>query len=240
VTGGQPSTPQQSAVWRAVTAVLLVALLTAIYYALPVPARLHEGSWAVLFFGGVVVLGVLIILAVRRLLRAGEQARIRGLVVLLTITVMFFSWADESVAKLPGQFAQLTNKTDALYFNISTLATVGYGDVHPTGQLARAAVTLQIVFNLIFLGTAVSVISGYFRAHANKLQSGRSSAGGSGAGGSGAGGSGAGGSGAGGSGAGGSGAGGSGAGGSGAGGSGAGGSGAGRSGAGGSKDAPKT
>jgi hypothetical protein len=99
-------------------------------------------------------------------MRSGEQARIRGLVLLLTVTVLFFSWADKSVAALPHQFVQLTNKTDALYFNISTLATVGFGDVHPVGQLARAAVTLQIVFNLVFLGAAVTVISGYFRRRA--------------------------------------------------------------------------
>ena len=57
--------------------------------------------------------------------------------------------------------------------NISTLATVGFGDVHPTGQLARAAVTIQIVFNLVFLGAAVSLISGFFRARATgRLQAG--------------------------------------------------------------------
>jgi voltage-gated potassium channel len=171
VTGGQASA-SRSPLWRAVTAALLIALLTAVYYAIPVPGRMREGSWALLFGCGVVVLGVLIILSVRRLWQAGEQARIRGLALLLTVSVLFFSYADESVARLPGQFASLTNKTDAAYFNISTLATVGFGDVHPTGQLARAAVTLQIVFNLIFLGAAVSTISGFFRTRANRVRGG--------------------------------------------------------------------
>jgi hypothetical protein len=171
VTGGQASA-SRSPLWRAVTVALLIALLTAIYYAIPVPGRMREGSWALLFSCGVVVLAVLIILSVRRLWRAGEQARIRGLVLLLTVTVLFFSYADEAVAALPNQFAELSNKTDALYFNISTLATVGFGDVHPTGQLARAAVTLQIVFNLVFLGAAVSTISGYFRTRANRIHGG--------------------------------------------------------------------
>ncbi len=128
---------------------------------------MSEVSWGILFSCGVVVLGLLILLTVARLLRAGEQARIRVLVLLLTVTVLFFSWADESVSRLPDQFVSLSTKTDALYFNISTLATVGFGDVHPAGQLARAAVTLQIVFNLVFLGTAVSVISGFFRTRAS-------------------------------------------------------------------------
>jgi voltage-gated potassium channel len=152
---------------------LLIAAATAIYYQIPVPGRMHKESWVIMFSCGVVVLGALILVSVRGLMRAGEHARVRGLVLLLTVTVLWFSWADESVAMLPNQFADLSNKTDALYFNISTLATVGFGDVHPVGQLARAAVTLQIVFNLVFLGAAFSIISGYFRARAtSRMQAG--------------------------------------------------------------------
>jgi hypothetical protein len=146
--------------------VALVAAATVVYYALPVPGAMRETSWALMFFVGAAVLGALILTAILRLLRAGENARIRALILLLTLTVLFFSWSDESVAALPHQFAQLTNKTDSLYFNVSTLATVGFGDVHPVGQLARAAVTVQIVFNLVFLGAAVSLITGFFRTRA--------------------------------------------------------------------------
>lgn len=163
----------RSQVTRALGTVALIAAATAAYYAIPVPGRMRESSWAIMFSLGVVVLGLLIVLSVRRLLRAGEDARIRALVLLLTLTVLFFSWADDSVAALPSQFTELTNKTDALYFNISTLATVGFGDVHPVGQLARAAVTLQIVFNLVFLGAAVSVITSFFRRRAVGRSSGQ-------------------------------------------------------------------
>ncbi len=147
--------------------VVLMAAATAGYYLLPVPGRMQKASWALMFSVGAAVLGVLILTAISKLMRAGANARIRGLVLLHTLTVLFFSWSDDSVAELPGQFVQLTSKTDSLYFNVSTLATVGFGDVHPAGQLARAAVTLQIVFNLVFIGAAVSMISGYFRTQAH-------------------------------------------------------------------------
>jgi voltage-gated potassium channel len=149
---------------------LLAAAATAVYYFVPVPGRMREDSWAIMFFIGVTALAILIIVAIGRLLRAGENARIRGLILLLTLTVLFFSWADASVARLPDQIAELHTKTDALYFNVSTLATVGFGDVHPVGQLARAAVTLQIVFNLVFLGASVSIITGYFRERARRAR----------------------------------------------------------------------
>jgi voltage-gated potassium channel len=147
---------------------LIVAAATAVYYVIPVPLRLSESAWAAMFFAGTAALGLAILLAVARLLRPRETetVRVRGLVVLLSVTVLFFSWADRSVAALPGQFADLHTRTDALYFNVSTLATVGFGDVHAQAELARAAVTVQIVFNLVFLGGAVSIISGFMRNRA--------------------------------------------------------------------------
>jgi voltage-gated potassium channel len=154
---------------RNLAASIVAALLaTVVYFALPVPGRMKESSWALLFSCGVVVLGVLILLAIRRLLRAGEGARIRGLTLLLVLTVLFFSWCEDALGALPGQFAQLTTKIDALYFNVSTLSTVGFGDVHAVGQLARAAVTVQIVFNLVFIGAAAGIVSGALRSRATR------------------------------------------------------------------------
>ena len=85
-----------SQVRRAIVTALLVAAATAIYYEIPAPGRMREDSWIILFSCGVVVLGLLIVLAMLRLPRSAEQARIRGLVLLLTATVLFFSYADES------------------------------------------------------------------------------------------------------------------------------------------------
>jgi hypothetical protein len=152
----------------------VVVLGTVGYYLVPVPGQMRESSWAILFGCGVAALAMLIALAIRRLLRAGENVRIRALVLLLVLTVLFFSWADDSVARLPGQFDDLHTKTDALYFTISTIATVGFGDVHAAGQLARAAVTVQIVFNLVFLGAAVAMITGFVRERARRHRSGGS------------------------------------------------------------------
>jgi voltage-gated potassium channel len=158
------------------TAVALVVVATVAYFLVPVPGQMREGSWAILFGCGVVALALLIAFAIWRLLGAGEHVRVRTLVLLLVLTVLFFSWCDDSVARLPGQFVDLHTKTDALYFNISTISTVGFGDVHAAGQLARAAVTVQIVFNLVFLGAAVTMISGFVRQRAQSRRAGGSAA----------------------------------------------------------------
>lgn len=152
--------------------IALVVLATVVYFLVPVPGEMREGSWAILFSCGVAALGLLIALAIWRLIGAGEETRVRTLVLLLVLTVLFFAWCDDSVARLPGQFIDLHTKTDALYFTISTTATVGFGDVHAQGQLARAAVTVQIVFNLVFLGAALGMISGFLREKAQSRRTG--------------------------------------------------------------------
>lgn len=168
---GGSGLPQRRETARAVAVlVLVVAVLTTGYYLVPVPGRMSEASWTVLYFGGTAALAVVIVLTVLRLVRAGPDTRIRSLIALLCVAILFFSWADVVLAKEPGQFSQLHTKMDALYFAISTLATVGFGDVHASGQLARAAVTVQIVFNLVFLGLAITTLTGWLRRRAGALR----------------------------------------------------------------------
>jgi voltage-gated potassium channel len=148
----------------------IATLLTVAYYLVPVHGRLSEVSWSVWFVVGVTVLSALMLVLIGRLLRAGPQVRLQRLFVVLLLTVFFFAEEYYLLSMMSGgEIADLHTKTDALYFTVSTLATVGFGDVHAAGQLARVAVTVQIVFDLIFLGTAVTVGSGILRAKAALL-----------------------------------------------------------------------
>jgi voltage-gated potassium channel len=152
--------------WLAAQVVALAVVGTVVYYVLPIPGRMRTGSWVLLFCVGLAVLGGLIIAAIRRLLREGTEYRIRGLILLMCLSVLFFSYTDVILAAAPGQFAGLHTRTDALYFTVTTLATVGFGDVHAAGQAARADITLQIIFNLVFIGAVVTMISGVMKERA--------------------------------------------------------------------------
>jgi voltage-gated potassium channel len=162
--GGPGRQPRRQSRDTAVTAAL-IAVATTVYYLVPLPGRMHDSSWVILFCGGIVVLAALIVASIGRLLKAGQDARIRALVLLLSIAVLFFSWANVTLAKVPGEFTDLHSRTDSLYFAVSTLSTVGFGDVHASGQFARAAITVQMIFNLVFIGMAVAMISGIMRTH---------------------------------------------------------------------------
>ncbi|MEK8225808.1 potassium channel family protein [Oerskovia sp. M15] len=54
-------------------------------------------------------------------------------------------------------FVGLETRTDALYFTVVTLGTVGFGDIHPVGQAARIVTMVQIVFDLAVIGVLVAV-----------------------------------------------------------------------------------
>jgi hypothetical protein len=115
----------------------------------------------------VAVLGMagLVLLEVRNQIDHGEDRRVDRLVVAVVAVVVGFSLIFYLLERTdPGQVAGLHTRLDALYFTMSTLSTIGYGDVHAAGQLARGMVVLQIVFNLVILTTAARLVSEKFRA----------------------------------------------------------------------------
>jgi hypothetical protein len=152
---------------------LASAAVLVAYYAAPV-GELPSGVGLVLssvgLLAGAALLGWAIVRQVQRLARrrpGDESVRLEGLVLLLYVVVPVFALGFYALEQADAdQFAGLDTKTDALYFATSTLATVGFGDVHATGQVGRALVTIQIAFNLVFVAALGSVLANQIRERA--------------------------------------------------------------------------
>lgn len=150
-----------------------LAAVMAAYYATPV-GELPSGAGMIFsvlgLLGGVSLLGWMIIRQVRRIETTGPDdhaVRIEALVLLLFVVVPMFALGYLALEESDsGQFVGLTTKTDALYFALSTLGTVGFGDVHAAGQLARGLVSVQIAFDLVFVAALVAVVTGQIRERA--------------------------------------------------------------------------
>ena len=156
----------------AIRSVLPLALLLAIYYAVPEGVFSSGVAAAIsllVLVGGGGLLTWQITGQVRRQLTEGDEEAVRLETVLLLayLGVIVFALGYFFLARsTDSQFAGLRTKTDALYFTVSTLGTVGFGDIHPTGQAARAIVTAQIVFNLVFLGSLARLLTGQLQQRA--------------------------------------------------------------------------
>lgn len=156
--GGPPS-EQPSAVRLAGTALLTLTATLVAYYALPIygdAAGRRLPLRVVLFTVGLVGTAALLSWqAVGTRHAAPHRATVQWLFAGICLTVVLFSTTYYSLALgVPGQLVGIRTKTDALYFAVTVLTTVGFGDVHAAGQVARVVVTIQMGFDVVFVATA--------------------------------------------------------------------------------------
>jgi len=136
-----------------------------IYYFLPVTDGRAALQWVVFLLG----LGLLIAMIARQVmtqLAAGSDpaVRVNSLLILLYPVVVLFALAYYVIQiRDPTQFAGLATRTDSLYYTVVTLGTVGYGDIHAIGQLARIVTMVQVTFDLVVIGALIAVASSRFQ-----------------------------------------------------------------------------
>ena len=149
--------------------VVIVALLFAAFALLP----LRGEYWWIGFLVGALLLVTTIPLAVSRLQRVLNSERpafeaAEALVQLLAMLLTGFAAVLYGMNRDGSQVTGLDTRIDAIYFAVTVMSTVGFGDIHAQSQAARVVVTLQIIFDLLFVGVAVRVFVG-----AAKLRGGR-------------------------------------------------------------------
>jgi voltage-gated potassium channel len=155
---------RRTTAWMLARSALTVAGLLALYAVIPVPGQ-RESLWftAVMAVAGLAALTYAFITLAQRAQRArsspSETAiRLEALVAVLYAFIVFMSLVYLGLSSTAGEFDELHTRVDALYFTMSTIATVGFGDVHATGQVARVVVTLQICLDLVFVGLVARII----------------------------------------------------------------------------------
>jgi hypothetical protein len=139
------------------TSVLLVTL----YYVLPFDHPSDVSSAIVLAIGlaGVIVVMTWQLIAILRSDHPASRA-IEALGLVLPLFLLVFSTAYFLMSEYaPSDFTQHLTRTDSLYFTVTTFATVGFGDITPTSQVARLVVTGQIVIDLAIIGIGVRLLT---------------------------------------------------------------------------------
>ncbi len=115
------------------------------------------------------VLLAVAVLAEVRLQLMNPDRRLDALVIALTIVVLGFAFGFYLMSQRdPTQIVGLETRLDALYFTMTTLLTVGYGDIHAAGQGGRLLVLIVMFFNIVIVAAAVSTINSRVRTNAEK------------------------------------------------------------------------
>ncbi len=140
--------------------VVTLVLLFGFYILVPLDGERWPWGMAL----GLVAVAAVVPLTVHRLRRIRSAAQplaeaVRALVLLLGLALVGFATTFYGLASHSDQIPGIETKIDALYFATTTAATVGFGDIVPVGQGARLLVTIQIIANLVLVGTAVRLIS---------------------------------------------------------------------------------
>ena len=148
---------------------LVIIGMLVIFYTIPVSADESTGrvvTSVALTLTGVAALAWGIFEQVRRQLQSRSED-IHTLVMLLPLAAVLFALGFYVLdVHRPAQFEGMHTRTDALYFTLSTVTTVGFGDITAHGQLARVLVMFQLIFNAIFVGAAASTIISSIRNRA--------------------------------------------------------------------------
>lgn len=152
--------PRRLVLLAAVRSLGVVAATLLVYALLPIEP---ETAWLIgaLATGGLLLLGIVFTRQISRISRAARpvMAAVEALCLVFGMFVALFAFVYVSLdASDPGSFTQPLNKVAGIYFSMTVLATVGFGDIAAVTDLARLVVTFQMVLDLVLIGVAVRTL----------------------------------------------------------------------------------
>ncbi|HYI56939.1 MAG TPA: ion channel [Microlunatus sp.] len=147
------------AVLRAgITTTILLTAYVVMPFTLISQARYLTGF----LIGAAVVLAVLAV-EFSRTMRS-PYPRLRAVESLLTagpLFIVLFATAHYVIGQLdPTGYTEPMTRLDALYFTVTTFATVGYGDISPHSDIARLVAMVQMVSGLVLVGVVAKLLFG--------------------------------------------------------------------------------
>ena len=153
----RPSPSRRIVIATAVRAGGSVVAAVGIYYLLPLNGSLSIAAGVGLLIALVTFVAVGVS-QVKSVVHASYPAvrATQVLSVLIPVFILTFATYYYVVARQdPSSFSDPLTRTDALYFTVTVLSTVGFGDITAESESARIAVTLQMVADLAVLGVLV-------------------------------------------------------------------------------------
>jgi hypothetical protein len=145
---------------------IAVTALLAVYFMLPLQNRDNIGVRAIAVIAGLAIFGAIFVRQMRQIrkarfpvLRAVEAIALVATLFIVVMASIHYSLA----AATPSSYSEVLSRLDALYFTVTTLATVGYGDITPTSSVTRSVTMVQMVLGVALLGAGIRILMGMAR-----------------------------------------------------------------------------
>jgi Ion channel len=93
---------------------------------------------------------------------------------LLPLFIVLFAWTYVAMsARDPSTFSEPLDRSAALYFTVTVLSTVGFGDITPVADVERVMVSVQMICDLVVIAIIVKLLTGVAKhARAQKASAG--------------------------------------------------------------------
>jgi voltage-gated potassium channel len=134
--------------------------LLVLYALVPIPGTSGIGALVGMAIGLIGFLG-LIGVQIRTIVRA-EHPVLRAFEVVafaVPLLVAVFAFTYLSLSRQEAvSFTEHLDRVGALYYTVSTLSTVGFGDIAARSDAARILVTVQMLFDLALIGVLVRLV----------------------------------------------------------------------------------
>ena len=132
------------------------------------------GAQIALFVGALASLAFgffdMLVRDVRHTYHYSIERRITIIAAMVIETVALFAVTYLEVSQVPDQITGMHTVLDAVYFTMTTLLTIGFGDIAAQGQLARALVLTQMLFTILVLSSSVRLLSSLIRSATEKAR----------------------------------------------------------------------
>jgi hypothetical protein len=152
---------RQAAAFLVKSTFLSIAVLVC-FFVLPLTSALAADTLLELL-AGLVLIGAMLTWNIRVILRSpipGARA-VGALMVAAPLFLVLFATSYYVMGDAePSSFSEPLTRLDALYFTVTTFATVGYGDITAVSEAARAIATVQMVVGLVLVGLIARVVLG--------------------------------------------------------------------------------
>ena len=143
-----------------VTVVVAWGVLFGLYYLVPFDNRTAGESVVRLFIG---IVGFIVVLAFQLhrvknaelpMVRAIQSLGVAIAVFLVVFAALYLSLSQAA----DSSFSESLNHTGGLYLTITVFSTVGFDDITPETDLARAVVSVQMLLDLVVIGAVAKLI----------------------------------------------------------------------------------